>query len=141
MPTLDPHTIGTELRLALLAFGIAADRIVVRSEPAMGQSWTRVTVVIGAQSIDVHTLDSYWPPVASTARSLRWVVNHGHRAPLYGTASEWAEGFRRMSVPTAKAAGDTVGSIWLTRSTSIFVAARMRLFIRQRFRARIRRPS
>ena len=94
---LDTHTIGTELRAALEGLGLTADRITVRTEPVPGQLWIRVTVMIGGQAIDVHTLADYWPPAASTARSIRWVLRYGKQAALYGTVGEWVAGFTRMS--------------------------------------------
>jgi len=86
---IDTRKIGLELRQALEAIGIYPDRIVVRIEPVYGQTYVRVIAVVGDQGVDVHSPAEGWPPAASTARSLRWVLQHGDRAPLNGTVEQW----------------------------------------------------
>ncbi|MEI9950793.1 MAG: hypothetical protein WDO74_17890 [Pseudomonadota bacterium] len=98
MLAVDTHKIGTDLRDALLAVGVTADRIVVRVEPVYGETYVRVVVWSGGKEVDVHGPIEKWPPAASTARSLRWVFLSGHRAPLNGTVEQWVQGFRRASI-------------------------------------------
>jgi len=97
MVRIDTQKIGTDLRHALLALGIVADRLVVRSEAIPGQLWIRCMVQIGAQSIDVHSPAELWPPANNTARSILWVLRHGERAALYGTVDDWVAGFKRVA--------------------------------------------
>lgn len=102
----DTQKLGTELRAALEAIGITPDRITVRIEPGVGQSWIRCIVTIAGQAIDVHTPADYWPPPASTARSLRWVILHGKDAVLNGTVDEWSAWFRRLVSDTPPTKGN-----------------------------------
>ncbi len=97
MQAIDTRKIGTELRAALEGLGLDVDRIIVRVEPVYGQTYVRVIVRIRDQEVDVHGPAESWPPAASTARSLRWVLRYGRETPLNGSVEDWLEGFRRIS--------------------------------------------